>query len=332
MKLALVGVVAFLLGGLLIGGVAFSAPNDPPATYVPPCTANTDSCRQQRIVALEKHYREHAHPAASPSASPTPSPSPDPSPSTSSAEPSGSPSGCVKPTAANTGASGTRTNSSASTLNTNGQVLENVNVPGDLIVNADNVTIRNVQTGGGILVNVSAVGTIIDRVTTEDIGLSSPDQVTIQNTRITAGDEHDALHVTGDSGRRVSNVVITNSLIDDPRPQGDAHYDGLQIRGVNGLLVQCNTFDLGPWQEQYTAAIYSEPANGGNTGVRVLDNWINGGGFAIYAESGNEFSRNRFGTDQRWGICYGNGVTPSGTGNVRDADNSPIDLVAECRA
>lgn len=107
-KLVLVAVVAFLLGGLLIGEMAFSAPNDPPSSYAPtyiaPCTSNSDSCRQQRIVAmerhliaLEKHYREHAHPQASPSPSDspsvTPSPSPDPSPSTSSASPSASPSG-----------------------------------------------------------------------------------------------------------------------------------------------------------------------------------------------------------------------------------------------
>lgn len=77
--LALLTGIAVLLG---ISVVAHAA------TYVPPCTANTDSCRQQRIGAIEAKLSnldgrvaalEAAQPTPSPSPTPTPTPTPTPS-------------------------------------------------------------------------------------------------------------------------------------------------------------------------------------------------------------------------------------------------------------
>jgi hypothetical protein len=256
-----------------------------------------------------------------PSPEPPVAPTPTPSPPKAGA--------CVKPTATSTGATGTRQASSVTVLNTNGQVLQNVNVS-QLTINADNVTVRNVNVNGRILVNDSAYNSLIDRVTAKHIGLSSPVGTRVLNSRVTRSTE-DGFHITGDAGRPVENTTLRGNLVDSPVAVDPAHYDGLQVRGVKGLLVECNTINLGPWQSTFTAALFLENANGGNTGVRVLNNWLDGGGFIIYADGGGaDFSRNVFGAQGRWGICYGDKASRvTGSGNT-NGTGAAVNLTTEC--
>jgi hypothetical protein len=330
-----------LAGGTLVGPAVAAAPGDPCNAKYPATTSNGakidnlkayQECRLDRLEAkldaLAPSPSATPSPTATsstPSASATPTPTPTPTPSpTPTPTPPPTDSSCVKPTAANTGATGTRTASSVTALNTNGQVLEDVNVT-SLTINAANVTVRNVQVNGRILVNRSADNATIERVTAKHIGFSSSLGTKVLNSRITNSTE-DGWHITGDSGRRVEGVVLRGNLVDAPVPPSGAHYDGLQVRGANNLLVECNTINLGPYQDTFTAAVFLENANGGNTGVKVLNNWLDGGGYIIYP-GGGEFSRNVFGSQARWGICYGGAQT--GSGNTR-ADGTPVNLSAEC--
>jgi hypothetical protein len=95
------------------------------------------------------------------------------------------------------------------------------------------------------------------------------------------------------------------------------------------MTINCNTYDLGAYQDTYNAAIYSEhPANGGNYDVTVSNNWLYGGAFSFMGSGPNiKLLYNRIGGDIHWGPCYpGDLNTMTSTGNVWDATNQPVAL------
>lgn len=212
----------------------------------------------------------------------------------------------MRPTAATTGAYGTRSNSSVTSLG-NGQTLTDANVS-TLTISGSDVTVRNVSVAGRILVTGDRV--VLDRVTSKHIGVSSAQDLTVLANRVT-GSTEDGLHITSDGGRWIRNVAVKDSLIDNPNPPGGAHYDGMQVRGVNGLTVECTVFDLGPYQDTYTAAVYLEPANGNNANVQIRNNWLLGGGYIVQVGSpiSASFVGNELGGSYRWGACYDSGLT-----------------------
>ena len=143
----------------------------------------------------------------------------------------------------------------------------------------------------------------------------------------------DAIHITADTGS-VTNVTLTGNYIHSPTPQCGAHADGLQVRGVTGLLLDNNSFDMGPWaqvcgQDALNAALFFEDANGGNSGITVRDNYLNGGGFIVYFDesSGQIFKDSAFGSNGEYGYAYP-GSDPSDfsdrTGNYILATGSPL--------
>jgi hypothetical protein len=89
-------------------------------------------------------------------------------------------------------------------------------------------------------------------------------------------------------------------------PTATSHYDGIQVRGVRGMLLRGNNFDLGPWEEMYNAAIFLENANGGNYDVVIDRNWIGGGGYTLYLFAANVQFTNNVMTEPRghWGLLY----------------------------
>ncbi len=138
------------------------------------------------------------------------------------------------------------------------------------------------------------------------------------------------MHVTSDGASLNAGVKITNNYIHNPRPGDGSHYDGLQVRGVNGLDVLCNNFDLGSAQFEYNAAVYLEPANGGHSNVVIDGNWLLGGGHIFHYGADNDdktrLTNNHFGGDPYWGptaTCHTSGDTPAvQTGN--DLSGTPF--------
>lgn len=122
--------------------------------YTPPCTTSTDSCRQQRIVALESRVAvldsrvaalesPTATPSASASPSVTPSPSVSPSPSASAGWPDASTTGVPDGTVL-TGYTG------PCTITTPGAVIDAKTVNCDLSIRADDVVIKRSRINGEI--------------------------------------------------------------------------------------------------------------------------------------------------------------------------------------
>jgi hypothetical protein len=269
-----------------------------------------------------------AEPSPTPTAEPSPTPTAEPSPTpTVSNNPPTSASSCTKPSAASTGASGSRVRTSTTVLNS-GQTLENADIS-TLEIRGSGVTVRNVKVDGRILVTGDDV--MIDHVTAQHVGISSASNVTVQYSDIGYSPE-DGIHVTSDGGSMVSNVIIRHNWIHDPRAPAEAHYDGLQVRGINGLVADCNLFDAGPFQDTMNAGIYLENDNGGNSNVRVSNNWIYGHAFPIMVGPGRSIvlKDNRIGGDIKWGPCYPqDGLNQSeltSTGNVWDATGEALDL------
>src|SRR4249919_3854954 len=85
-----------LASGLLLAG--FFAPSAAAVPYTPPCTSNTDSWRQQRIVAVEAKVNDLEARLAKLEAAATPLPTPTPTPTTSSTAPSPTPTPTDTPT------------------------------------------------------------------------------------------------------------------------------------------------------------------------------------------------------------------------------------------
>lgn len=221
------------IGGVVVGlalgatGLALAAQ---PETYTPPCTANTDKCRQERIVALENHYKTHSHPA--PSTTPSPSPTPSPTPP--------SPSGW--PDESNTGVpAGTTltTYSGPCTITAADTVIDAKTVNCDLVVRAANVTVKNSKVNG--VIDTGSDASTGYSITLQDSELDATPGVTATATGI--GEVNLTIvrsEVVG--GNRSANCFVNCTITDsyfhgqDTDPgTGDWHESGVRM-GANGTI------------------------------------------------------------------------------------------------
>lgn len=170
-----------------------------------------------------------------------------------------------------------------------------------LAISGDDVTVHNVSVRGSISITGSRV--LVDHVTTKGVSISGGAHVTVQHSNIGFG-SGDGIHVTSDRGTMVRNVVLAYNYVHDPRVGKDAHYDGIQVRGVDGLSITCSVFDAGPYQKVYNAGVYLEDANGGDSNITVARNWLYGFGFSIMMDAQNvTLASNHVGGDIHWGTC-----------------------------
>lgn len=226
------------------------------------------------------------------------------------------------PDATNTGvpAGVTLTNSGPVTVTTDGAIIENLNiVNGHIIVQADNVTIRNC------------------RITTYDYYpiLNEGTNLVVEDCEITGTDPAVAAAISFDNytARRLnisggfdglkanSDTLIEDCYIHDLRPSEGSHNDGIQTTGGNNVTVRHNTIDT----NMIGVAIQFGSANAGWV---VTDNLIRATGWSISANSGttsSTFTNNRFAIPDSWygplgGLEAGNTVS----GNYYDHSGDPI--------
>jgi hypothetical protein len=228
----------------------------------------------------------------------------------------------IKPSATNTGPAGDL-HDSPITVVKDGQTIEDARV-GRLEIRGRAVTVRNVEATGNIL--VTGDGALIDHVSAAGIAISSASGTTVQYADIGNG-AGDGIHITSDRGRLVQNVVLKYNFVHSPRVPDDAHYDGTQVRGVEGLVISCSTYDPGAYRNTFNAAIYVEDANGGASDVIIEHNWLYGFGFSIMiGANGTRIIGNRVGGDIKWGSCDLEGASFSSLeirDNVNDKTNTP---------
>ena len=197
----------------------------------------------------------------------------------------------------------------------------------DLAIEGDDVVVRDVEATGSILVTGDRA--ILEHVRTTGIAVSSASGATIRYADV-ADSHEDGIHITSDRGRLVRDVVLSHNYVHSPDVPDDAHYDGTQVRGVTGLVIECSTYDPGKYQPMFNANVFVENANGGARDVSIRNNWLAGSGFSVVVD-GNELEvvGNRV-TAPHWGTCYLGGSTPPGAltnrGNVnaRTGDAEPM--------
>jgi hypothetical protein len=204
-----------------------------------------------------------------------------------------------RPSKFNTGARGTLKQSGVTTVKS-GKTLENVSVQSLEVVGSD-VTISNVRVAGSILVRGDRVK--IRRVTAQNVSISSASNVTVTRSHIRSS-PLDGIHITSDKGSLVRNVTLRYNLVRKPQRPSDNHYDGTQVRGVDGLSIRCSTYRAGRFHDNFNAAVFLEHANGGSSNVEVRDNWLFGFAFSVMVDSNSAtFTGNKIGGDIKWGPC-----------------------------
>jgi len=209
-------------------------------------------------------------------------------------------------------------------LSDDGLVLEGVHVTGDLVLTGHGQRLRDVRVEGKL--SLRGTDIVVEDSEVGSLSVSGGTGITVRRVEVFGLAGEDGIHVSS-SRRRVQDVLIEGCWIHSPQVLPGSHYDGIQVRGVDRLTLRGNTFDLGPWIDRFNAAVFLEDANGGNDDVLVEDNWINGGGFAVYVFGTNvRLVDNRFGPDARWGLLYPDSVPFTASGNVWADDGSPADL------
>lgn len=202
------------------------------------------------------------------------------------------------------------------------------------IITADNQTFTRCRFLKGTIVVIGNGNTFNNCEFPESMSLSSSNNDTFYRCR-THTAAADLCDITGDQGPapldQCRNVQFTECLFDNSLAQAGDHADGMQIRGSDGLsLVRCR-IDMGVQIEGHwkNAALFPQPANGGNANMSMVDSYLNGGGFMFYLTdiSGTAvFTGNRFGPDLDFGYVLNetNFVPTAWSSNVVDATNATV--------
>ncbi|MBX0299451.1 DUF4082 domain-containing protein [Cryobacterium sp. 1639] len=234
---------------------------------------------------------EFAPTAVAPAPQPTTAPSPVPAPGAfPDASTTGPPAGTtLKP-------------SGGVTITTNGAVYDGYKFSGDIMIRANNVTIRNSVVDGRIAIRPPYTGLQVQR--TEIVG-PGPGYATKYPAIGFANFSCDAcdIHGWGDGAMMDNNVTVKNSWIHDIAVSGGSHNQAILSLGGSNYNILNNRLDAGP-DANFTASLSFLNQWGAFTNTLVQGNLFNGGGYCVYAG----------------GEAKGNAARPSS--NVRFLDNT----------
>lgn len=234
------------------------------------------------------------------------------------------------PTAATTGyPAGTNlTPMGGITITTDGAVYDAVEFNGDVVVKANNVTIRNSKVNGRIDIRAPYAGLLVQRVEIAGPGAGYTTKYPgIGYDNFTADGVN--IHGWGDGAMFDSNVTIKNSWIHDIPVSGDSHNQAILSLGGPNFTIVNNRLDAGN-EGNFTAALSFLNQWDSFTDTLVQGNLFNGGGYCVYAggeDKGNaarpssnvRFLDNSFGTEKNPKCGYYGPATAfdsSGAGNV----------------
>ena len=191
------------------------------------------------------------------------------------------------PDATNTGVpSGTTlTNSGTITVNTDGAIVQNLNISGMINVNANSVTIRNCRITSSDYYPISYDGAAHSGLLVEDseiIGLSSDVTAGMSFSNYTAR----RVFVTGtaDGFKADSDVLIEDCYVTQLAIGPDTHNDGVQTTGGSNVTLRHNTFKLGD-QNGISSVVQFGNEWGTNSGWVIENCLIDGGGWSINASN-----------------------------------------------
>lgn len=290
---------------LVIAGLAFLTPSgaEPDTgTSVPTLAEHNDL--EARVTDLEARVDAlEADPDPDPTPEPTPDPTPDPT------DPPGDITHGSQLTHADVGPTGPLTASGSITTTTDGEVIEDVEVTGRILVEHENVIIRNVKVnvtgryGVEIPIALHDGGASYTMTDSEVAGVSGERSACVVHYG-TWTIERSYIHGCSDGVKMLSNQTLQESIVEGPYydgPEGDAHNDAVQtVGGSNSKLIRNKLH--GPFQAQ-TSAFILQTNNGPIDGWLIESNELSGGGFTAYIRdkgNGHGVPTNMAVTDNVW--------------------------------
>lgn len=245
---------------------------------------------------------------------PTPDPEPEPDP-----EPTPEPEP-TDPTGYGVPAGVTLTPRGGGWIGGDGLVLDGVVIEAGATFGGSKVTVRNSLITGEAVFRGDDV--TLEACELGALSLSGTAKVRARGLLIGGRIAKDGIHITSDTGQ-CEDIVIEDSLIHHPVVTASSHYDGCQVRGVQGLTLRRVTIDLGAHKPQYTAALFLQNAQGGNHDVLVEDCTLLGGGYTLYASGTNVRIRGTVIDGGHYGDIHTPHAFAEFAGNRR-ADGSPL--------
>jgi hypothetical protein len=170
------------------------------------------------------------------------------------------------------------------TVTTNGAVIENLDIKGQIIINANNVTVRNVRVTSNGEKYLITIATGRSGIVIEDAELNGR-RIT---THGIVGGGYTArrvnMYAVGDGFRAGSNTLIEDSWVHDLGHDGaheaSPHFDAVQSIGGTNITIRNNRLE-GPWRGQ-TSAILMMPYTGLLGDVLIENNKLSGGTFTLF--------------------------------------------------
>lgn len=223
------------------------------------------------------------------------------------------------------------------TISEDGAVVENLDIDGCVVVDADDVTIRRTRItctdapgGRAVVMDGKHTGLLIEDVEvdgggTTEIGIDLNEAV-IRRANI---------HSVNDGIRMGADLVIEDSWIHTMTRQGDLHPDAIQGISARDVVIRRNTLDPrnAKTGDLGNAAIMlgSETGPKISRGVVIEDNHLDGGNYTINisaAITAKDFvvRGNVFGPNARYGPVLTRTDVPVGEGNVMAETDEPIDV------
>lgn len=182
------------------------------------------------------------------------------------------------PNAANTGPSGTLKASGSITTTRDGQVIENLDINGEVRVVHNNVKIRNVRirsAGGHAIYILNNTGLVVEDCELDGQGRNAEAAVAHHNYTMRRCEVKNF----GEGPRINGSVTLENNYIHQFAnfiSQG-AHQDGIQATSGNNVVIRHNTVIIEP--DGANGGIYFSTSNGSN--ILIEDNVVGGGNWAI---------------------------------------------------
>jgi hypothetical protein len=220
------------------------------------------------------------------------------------------------------------------TISTPGAVVENKIFSRQVVIAADNVTIRNCLREGtvdywGFLVNAGVTGTLIENVEIDGKNSSSIDAGIGGNGGWTGRRLN--IHGTNDGVKLDSDILLEDSYIHDLAVNNSgAHQDGMQSMGGSNVTIRHNRIKARVGANQ-NAGVFLATDFSPLDNYKTENNWISGGGYSYWTAvksgrpitnfvlSDNHFTRN----DYAYGVVSIQGQV-SRSGNVWHDNLEPI--------
>lgn len=249
-----------------------------------------------------------------PSATPSPTPAPAPTDPPRDEPASTSIAEATWPDESNTGVGDGIAFKPSGTIKVtqDGATIEGYEVTGSIIIDADNVTVRNVIIRAGdhypIDVERGRVGALIEDVEIDGRGRTRV-AICCSNYTVRRANIHNVI----DGPRVGDNTTVEDSYIHDLVARTGTHNDGIQSTGGTNIVIRRNHIDN---KNSQTSAILIAPNAKSVSEVTVEDNLLRGGGYTLYFFDRSGVVRgNRFDDSHRYGAVHGDTYAGTWTDN-----------------